>query len=336
MGSAVWQRVTDVLTDNVDGPYLVGSPAAADLVSAAHRLLGPVGVVGRVLFVGGVTDSLPATARSVRIYGPIGSGKTVCSRRLIIQEATAGRHVTVIRPGRTPYGRAEYEFESLSSEQIEVIDAESLATAEARDALAVRLSRRGDREDGSVRVTETILIDDGNELRADDRGDLVARLRDIVADPDNSTRLVVLVNGCDDLCDPPGLFDTELVLPGAAAVFYRFGKPDTLEQMFDRLSRDELTVARLAARVSGGGIAASRHERQILDGLSESAREYLEPRKTQFPEVAMAVTSGFQHGILKAPNGVLSEFRLPVLADVSLPGDRAGEVGAEVVSPAVG
>lgn len=312
VGQAVWQKVADILNDTVNGRYLVGSSAAASLVAAAHRLLGS-DEDGDLppLFGGGATDCLPVASRSVRFYGPLGSGKTVCARRIVVQEAAAGRHVTVIRSGEMPYGRLEYEFADLSPAQLEVIDAESLATAEARHALASRFDRRLDRKNGVARPAETVLVDDGRGLRAAAFGDLVVRLRDIVANPDNCTRLVVLVHRPEDLCDPPGLFDTEVVLPGEAG----FDRPDVLQGALDRLSRDELTVARLAARVSGGGLVTSRHERQILDGLSESTREYLAPRKTQFVEVAMASTDGFQHGILKTPHGVLAEFRLPALAD---------------------
>lgn len=312
-GSAVWQKVADVLNDTVNGRYLVGSSAAASLVAAAHRLLGSDEDDDLPPLFGGATDCLPAASRSARIYGPVGSGKTVCARRIVIQETDAGRHVTVIRTGKTPCGQVEYEFDALSSAQFEAIDAESLAAADARYALALRFNRRDDRRNGIVRPAETILVDDGNALDADALGDLVVRLCDIVATPDNCTRLVVLVNGPDDLCDPPGLFDTEVVLPGE--VGFGFDRQDELQGVFDRLSRDELTVVRLAARVSGGGLVTSRHESQILDGLSESTREYLAPRKTQFVEVAMASTDGFQHGILKTPSGGLAEFRLPALAD---------------------
>lgn len=329
VGSAVWQKVADILNDTVNGRYMVGSAAAASLVAAAHRLLGSDEDAGLPpLFDGGATDRLPAASRSVRIYGPIGSGKTVCARRIVVQEIDSGRHVTVIRAGETPYGRAEYDFDSRLSAQLEVIDSEELATAEARNALALRFNRRDDRKNGVVRAAETILIDPGYGLDADALRDLVGRLRDVVANPDNCARLVVLVHSPDDLCDPPGLFDTEVVLPGEAG----FDRPDVLRGALDRLSRDELAVARLAARISGGGLVTSQHERQILDGLPESTREYLAPRKTQFVEVAMASTDCFQHGILKAPHGALAEFRLPVVAEfgaASIGGTASEDMTAE-------
>lgn len=323
VGSAVWQKVADVLNDTVGGRYLVGSAEAAGLVAAAHRLLDRDGSadVAR-LFEGGAGDCLPTASRAVRIYGPIGSGKTVCARRLVVQEIGAGRHVTVIRSGTSIFGKAQYAFSDghPGVGQFDTIDAEDLETAGARRALTASLDRRDDRKNGVSRPDETVLVDTEGSLPAKALRDLIVGLVDVVANPGNRTRLVVLVDGPEDLCDPAGLFDTEIILPGRPPVLSSAGvpihqvDPGVLRAALRRFSREELTLLRLEARVSVGGVVTSRHERQILAGLCESDREYLASRTTEIIEPPMAATAGLQHGILKAPNGTLMEFSLPLLA----------------------
>lgn len=300
----VWRAVAEALSDNVDGRYRV------DLVEATHRLLDERGAAESLpLFNGSATDRLPALSKLVRVNGPICSGKTVCSCRLVVQEMDAGRHVTVIRSGETSFGRAEYSFDDITSAHLRVVDAESLSTADARRALAERFDRRGDRKSSASRADETIVIDAGAALQLDEVRDLVAQLADTVSDPDNRTRLVVLVSGPDDLSDLAGRFDTEIVLPGKLGC----RDPEAIENGLQRLSGDGVTVARLAARVRGGGVVTP-HESQVLDILDRlcgDSREYAAQRMTRFIEDGMPITAGFQHGILKTPDGTLLEFTLP-------------------------
>lgn len=311
LDAEVWRVVAEALSDNVDGRYRVG------LVDAAHRLLDEDGTAEPLpLFTGSATDRLPALSRSVRVYGPLCSGKTVCARRLVAQEIGAGRHVTVIRSGETHFGKAEYTFDDITSAHLTVIDAESLSTAAARRALAARFDRQGDRQSSASRADETIVIDTCAALQMDQVRDLVALLADAASDPGNHTRLVVLVCGPDDLSDLPGLFDTEIVLPGKLG----WRGPETVENALQRLSGDGVTVARVAARVRGGGVVTPDEGQvlDILDRLSGDSREYAAQRMTRIIEDGMPTTAGFRHGILKTPDGTLLEFTLPALSPVQL------------------
>ena len=303
----VWRAVAEEAASNVDRRYLI------KLVEAAPRLLGSSRTEIAPLF-GGKTDQLPDAARTVRVYGPIGSGKTVCGRRLVEQEVEAGRHVTVIHSGNTSFGGAEYEFHDVAAEKLTVVDAETLMVRDAQRAFVRQFDRRNDRKNGVSRGGETIIVDADGTLDGWGLRQLIIDLANMMIS--RHQRLVVLTTA---ELDPPvlsGLFDAEIVLPGA---------PDCpnavpIRHALHRLSNDALTLERLEARVRGGGVVMSRPEQAIMERISEHSREYLAERVTRTVEEGMPITAGLQHGIIKSPDGTLKEF---TLATVSTPAQEA-------------
>ncbi|MDO2986948.1 hypothetical protein P5V30_20670 [Mycobacteroides abscessus subsp. abscessus] len=303
--SRVWQQVAEELA--------AGSECGSALTVAAHRLLDTDGVPEPEPLFQGVVEQLPARSHLVRMYGPCASGKTVSARRLVEQEFESGRHVTVIRSGANDYSKCEYVFDDAAGERLAVVDSESLQTSRARWELADRFDFRKSRSLEAAAGGETIIVDawwsDESALV-----DLVDQLAEVAADPGNNIRLVVVVNNARALSDVLRPFDTEIVFPGKRD----YVDLNALHEALDRLSSDELVLARLAARVRGGGPATSRFEQRIVEKLAGADREYLSRRKTVIIEGPMPTTAGFQHGILKTPDGVLKEFALPVLPDRDL------------------
>lgn len=303
--AAVWETVAEDISDTEEERY------RRNLVDAARRLLhNPVGPQGQPapVYEGDATGELPAASRFVRVYGPVASGKSLCARRLIRQEVDRGHHVTVIRSGANALAIAEYEFDDdIDTDLLTVIDAETLTTVGAQRVLAAKLSRRNDRKEGLSRPDETVVIDvpvDGERLR-----ELVTHLAEAILGPGSHSKLVVLVSGHKDLAELDGLFDTEIVLPGRASS--RTAPHPAVRQALTRLSDEELTLARLEAKVRGGGRATSVLEEVIAARAPEYCRPYLRRRMTQIDESAQPSTAGLQHGILKAPDGDLAEFTLP-------------------------
>lgn len=303
--SRAWRQVAEELA--------AGSECGDALTVAAHRLLDTDGVPEPEPLFQGVVEQLPARSHLVRMYGPCASGKTVSARRLVEQEIESGRHVTVIRSGANDYSKREYVFDDAAGERLAVVDSELLQTSRARWELADRFDFRKSRSLEAAAGGETIIVDawwsDESALV-----DLVDQLAEVAADPGNNIRLVVVVNNARALSDVLRPFDTEIVLPGKRD----YVDLNALHEALDRLSSDELVLARLAARVGGGGPATSRFEQRIVEKLAGADREYLSRRKTVIIEGPMPTTAGFQHGILKTPDGVLKEFALPVLPDRDL------------------
>lgn len=298
--SRAWQQVAEELA--------AGSEYGAALMVAAHRLLDADGAPEPAPLFQGVVEQLPARAQLVRMYGPCASGKTVSARRIVEQEIGAGRHVTVIRSGANDYSKREYVFEDVAAERFAVVDSESLDYPKARRELAARFDFRKSRSFDAAAAGETIVVDawwpDESALV-----DLVDQLAEVAADPGNNARLVVVANNARALSDVLRPFDTEIVLPGRLD----YVDLNALYAGLDRLSSKELVLARLAARVRGGGPATSRSEQRIVEKLAGADREYLSHRATVIIEGPMPTTAGLQHGILKGPDGVLAEFTLPVL-----------------------
>lgn len=303
--SRAWQQVAEELA--------AGSECGDPLTVAAHRLLDTDGVPEPEPLFQGVVEKLPARSHLIRMYGPCASGKTVSARRLVEQEIESGRHVTVIRSGANDYSKREYVFDDAAGERLAVVDSESLQTSRARWELADRFDFRKSRSLEAAEGGETIIVDawwsDESALVY-----LVDQLAEVAADPGNNIRLVVVVNNARALSDVLRPFDTEIVFPGKRD----YVDLNALHEALDRLSSDELVLARLAARVRGGGPATSRFEQRIVEKLAGADREYLSSRKTVIIEGPMPTTAGFQHGILKTPDGVLKEFALPVLPDRDL------------------
>lgn len=301
--SRAWQQVAEELA--------AGSEYGGALTVAAHRLLDTDGAPEpATLFPGGIVDQLPARAQLVRMYGPCASGKTVSARRMVEQEIKSGRHVTVIRSGANDFSKREYVFEDVAAERLTVVDSESLDDPHARRELAARFDFRQSRffDAAAAEAGVTILVDAWWPV---ERAlvDLVDCLAEVAVDPGNNVRLVVVVNDARALSDVMRPFDTEIVFPGRRD----YVDLNALYEGLDRLSSDELVLARLAARVRGGGPATSRFEQRIVEKLDGADREYLSRRKTVIIEGPMPTTAGFQHGILKGPDGVLAQFALPVV-----------------------
>ncbi|WP_133017277.1 hypothetical protein [Mycobacteroides abscessus] len=303
--SRAWQQVAEELAAR--------SQYAGDLMAAAHRLLDTDGDQEPAPLFQGVVDQLPARAQLVRMYGPCASGKTVSARRIVEQQIGSGRHVTVIRSGANDYSKREYVFEDVAAERLAVVDSESLDYPQARRELAARLDFRKSRSFDAAAAGETIVVDawwpDENALV-----DLVDQLAEVAVDPGNNVRLVVVVNDARALSDVLRPFDTEIVFPGRLD----YVDLNALYAGLDRLSSKELVLARLAARVRGGGPATSRSEQRIVEKFDGADRAYLSHRATVIIEGPMPSTAGLQHGILKGPDGVLAEFTLPVLPVRSL------------------
>lgn len=300
--SRAWQQVAEELA--------AGGEYGAALMVAAHRLLDADGAPEPAPLFQGVVEQLPARAELVRMYGPCASGKTVSARRIVEQEIGAGRHVTVIRSGANDYSKREYVFEDVAAKRFAVVDPESLDDPRARRELAARFDFRQSRffDAAAAEAGVTILVDAWWPV---ERAlvDLVDCLAEVAVDPGNNVRLVVVVNDARALSDVMRPFDTEIVFPGRRD----YVDLNAMYAGLDRLSSDELVLARLAARVRGGGPATSRFEQRIVEKLAGADREYLSHRATVIIEGPMPTTAGLQHGILKGPDGVLAEFTLPVL-----------------------
>lgn len=286
--SRAWQHVAEELA--------ASSEYGATLMVAAHRMLDTDGAPEPEPLLQGVVEQLPARAQLVRMYGPCASGKTVSARRIVEQEIGSGRHVTVIRSGANDYSKREYVFEDVAAERLTVFDSESLNDPDARRELAARFDFRKSRSFDAAAAGVTVVVDawwpDESALV-----DLVDQLAEVAVDPGNNVRLVVVVNDSRALSDVLRPFDTEIVFPGRLD----YVDLNALYEGLDRLSGEELVLARLAARVRGGGPATSRFEQRIVEKLASVDREYLSRRTTVIIEGPMPATAGFQHGILKTP-----------------------------------
>lgn len=296
------------------------------LVHAVERLIsdtepGP-------LLTGGITDCLPSQSRAVRICGPLGSGKTVCARRIARQAVTAGRHVTAIRHRVNGLPVDEYALADVNP-CLTLVDSESLTTVNGRQALADRFDTRDNLKNGIISDSNTVIVDIPlNVLPLADLHDLTIRLYQALATHSDAT-LVVLVSGPHDLSAgtpemPVNLFDTEVVLPGQLGQY-----PErTCRAALERWTTDDLTLERLMARVGGGGVAASPREQEVLDlfPFGSPEREYLSQRVSRVvegpqPVIMSGAGNGgseyrLQHGFLKRPDGKLAEFTLPASSDV--------------------
>lgn len=300
--STVWKLVAQTLSDNTDPAYRI------NLVDAASRLLDTTNASTPSPLFGEATDHLPTQSRAVRIYGPAGAGKTSYAHHLATQERAERRHVTVIRPGDTASSWCEYEYPAADHATITVVNSEWLNTQAARRALVTRF----DRNNGRAHPAETVIVESGG-LEPENLRDLISRLFDaILAEPNTENRLVVLVDGPNDLSDmpTPHRFDTEILLPGTP------GHPAALRAALERFSTDELTLERLQTRINGGGLASSRFERQICDWFTGPAHDYLRQHMTRVNEEPQPTIIAdehrlIQHGILRRPDDRLAELVLP-------------------------
>lgn len=291
---AAWQELARRLTP--DTP----DATVAEFVRAVARLTGAVET--EPLFRAGVTDQLPADARMVVLAGALGSGKTVCGRRLVRQAIAAGRHVTVIRTCNGWGGSDEYAFADLTPDQLTVIDAHTLTSEDARSLLSHHLVYEGT-------ASEMVIVDAHVPLDA-----LRALAKDLhrqwlVTRP--HATLVVLTLDTSDLSD--STVDTRIVLPGPTnTAFLSVGQ-------LRALHIDDLTWMRLAARINGGGIAGSKEEASVLGWFAHDGDVYtaLAQHQTQIHEQPMPTTpkGQLQHGVLQRPDGALAEFALPPTAD---------------------
>lgn len=303
--TAVETRVWSVLARKLASGAFIGS--AEDLVRAAGRLVGEAG--WGPLFEGAVTDRLDPEARAVRLFGPLGSGKTTCARRIVRQAVAEGRHVTIFYSGA---GSDEYVFDDLSATSLGVVDAEVFRTpAHGRSE---ERQRRLEAIWGAFSAggPETIVVDAW--LPADDLRDLSTRLHRALSQRADTT-LVVLVSRPDDLEDagPSMVFDTELVLPGDQRV-----DRNAINRALRCLSSDDLTYERLVARALGGGMAESRAEEQIINWFTPFSAEerVLAQKRTRVIEPPLrTVAAGvgdrrLGYGLIKGPDGVLAEFSI--------------------------
>lgn len=312
--AAAWRYVAEELSTTTDSEHRIA------LIAAAHRLLDAPDPDDQPapLFGGRSTDRLPVTSRLVRIYGLLCSGKTVCARRMIEHEVESGRRVTVVRDRETGYRRDEYAFDDIRAADLRAVDSESLTTADARRAFAAQFDyRKGRPPETSPTRAQTIIVDAGRlpaenrqpEVDNDGLPDLIGHLAEAAADPENALRLVVIVSERDALSEVLRPFDTEIVFPGKPGLRDEVAVCEALQ----RLSSDEVVLARLTARVQGGGLATSRLEARIVDQFWWPNREHLSERMTRIVEKGQPTTAGFQHGVLRDPDGELTEFVLPDL-----------------------
>lgn len=291
---AAWQELARRLTTNTS------DTTVAEFVRAVARLTGAV--EPEPLFRAGVTDQLPADARMAVIAGVIGSGKTVCGRRLVRQAIAGGRHVTVVRTWNGWCGSDEYAFADLTPDQLTVIDAHTLTSEDARTLLSHQLVHEGTASE-MVIVDASVPLDTLRALTQDlNRQWLVKRPH---------ATLVVLTLDITDLSD--SIVDTRIVLPGPTnTAFLSVGQLRALDI-------DDLTWMRLAARINGGGIVGSKEEASVLGWFPHNGDVYtaLAQHQTRIHEEPMPTTpiGHLQHGVLQRPDGALAEFALPPTAD---------------------
>lgn len=298
-------RVWSMLARKLAIGACIGS--AEDLVRAAERLVGEAG--WGPLFEGAVSDRLDPCARAVRLFGPLGSGKTTCARRIVRQAVAEGRHVTIFYSG---VGPDEYVFDDVSAMSLRVVDAEVFRTP-----VHGRSEERQRRLEAiwgafSVGGPETVVLDAW--LPVNDLRDLSTRLHRALSQRADTT-LVVLVSHPDELEDvgPAMVFDTELVLPGDQHV-----DRNAIHRALKRLSSDDLTYERLVTRALGGGIAESRAEEQIINWFTPFSTEerVLAQKRTRVIEPPLrTVADGIgdrrlRYGLIKGPKGLLAEFSI--------------------------
>lgn len=289
---AAWQELAIQLT-----PTTTSDQSAADLVRAVGRLTGATDP--GPLFTAGVTDRLPPRARLVLVAGPVRSGKTVCSRRLVHQTVADRRHVTVIRTVNGPGAPDEYTFTDLPADKVTVIDADPLCSQDERYLLTSHL-----RYDAST--SEMVIVD--AHLPFPDQRALIRDLHRQWLVPQRDATLVVLTPDVWSVSERS--FDTRIVLPGAVRNAHQGQTSGYLQD----LHIDELTRSRLTARMSGGGLARSHAETRVLGWFppGSDAISALAPHQTQIVEEPMpTVGDGLQHGVLQGPDLALAEFTLP-------------------------
>lgn len=292
-GAPVWQTVAErVMTE--DDPVV-----RQRFIHAAERITGQT--TPGPLLDAGPTDHLPAGARSVRIYGPVGSGKTVAARAVVRRAVAAGRPVTVIN------GSNEYDTQHLGTNRVTVIDAAALRTESARHAVATRLAGPQGNDD------ELVLVDPVSiGLHDAELADLVQQLHRALSIRTHTT-LVCITSRADGFSTESGDvidFDTEIVLPG------RPGRPVPLH-VLQRLSSDDFTIDRLGVLLNDDS-GFSRYERRIVELMAAVPLPPAHLTKiveNRLPTVEVGLPAQWsvqiRHGIMKTPRGPLSEYVLP-------------------------
>lgn len=290
----VWQTVAErVMTE--DDPVV-----RRRFIHAAERMTG-LTTPGPLLDAG-PTDHLPAGARTVRIYGPVGSGKTVAARRIVRRAVDAGRPVTVIN------GTHEYDAPHVNTNRVTVIDAAALRTESARHAVAARLAGPQGNDDDLV-IVDPVSIG----LHDAELADLVQQLRDALRVRTHTT-LVCITSSADGFSTEAGDvidFDTEIVLPGSP------GRPVPLH-ILQRLSSDDFIIDRLGVLLNDDW-GYSRYEHRIVELMASPAP--LPPAhltkiiENHLPTIDVGLRAHWpvqiRHGVMKTPHGPLAEYVLP-------------------------
>lgn len=298
----VWQTVAErVMTE--DDPVV-----RQRFIHAAERMTGQT--TPEPLLDAGPTDHLPAGARAVRIYGPVGSGKTFAARAIVRRAVAAGRPVTVIN------GANEYDTQHLDTNRVTIIDAAALRTESARHAVATRLAGPQGNDD------ELVLVDPVSiGLHNAELADLVQQLRKALSVRTHTT-LVCITSRADGFSTESGDvidFDTEIVLPGSS------GRP-VPHHILQRLSSDDFTIDRLGVLLNDDW-GYSRYERRIVELMATPAP--LPPAhltkivEDHLPTVDVGLPGQWsvqiRHGVMKTPHGPLAEYVLPQQTSTTQP-----------------
>ncbi|MCA2247561.1 hypothetical protein JF729_07090 [Mycobacterium intracellulare] len=313
--SNVWKTLALWLSEHATDTHAPG------MLRAVQRLLDDA--KPQPLFDGATMDHLPPHAHSVLLHGPIGSGKTVCARRIARQALAAGRHVTVIRTLNGPTGADEYAFPDANPESLTLIDAEPLRHQHLARTAGLQFLQDSLGDLGTIDGPHTLIID--AHIAPTELRDIALHLNALSARSDITVVLVALA--ASDLCEeatptPIIAFDTIIALPGSVNTH-----PAHIDQMVPQLTSDDLTQERLTARLRGGGIATSRCEQQVLKWFSFTDPEYKYlaahlSRIVEQPQPTITVGQSnthplqLRHGIMRTPTGKLAEFSLPPASDV--------------------
>lgn len=258
--------------------------------------MGTLSVKSEVLVAGGEMDHLPLNARVVRIYGPPGSGKTICGQRIVRQAVDAGGRATVIRTH--PPVRSlpdEYALRDVDLTSVELLDASGLESGCGLATLAARIADRGGQ-------SVTVIVDAAVPFPV--LGTVVTELHKALSARADATLVVV----DDQVRDFPDVsFEVEIVLPGGgidlSSERVSPGNPAVMWSAFQRLTNDEATLKRLIARIDQAPAA------RAVEGLQ--------------PGIVVGRTATWpgkwlRHGFIRTQDGGVAEFVLPTLLTPSV------------------
>lgn len=301
--AAVWEMLARKLSS---GAY---TGSAQDLVRGAERLVGEAR--WGTLFEGGVTDRLDPQARAVRLFGPVGSGKTTYGRRLVRQAIADGRHATVFCDAAPRVQSGEYTYADVDETALTVINAEPFYTPQhGRRNAETRQELEAIWNDFSTGGPETVVVD--ASLPPGDLRELAGLLYRALSQRTDTTLVVLTAHhAVFGEESAPIDFDTEIVLAGD-----QYADRLAVREALTRLTHDDLTYERLAVRTGGGGIAESAAEEQIASWFPLFSREerFLGHRRSRVIEPPLStITVGtdcarraIAHGVMKVPDGALA------------------------------